>query len=98
MAITIRLFGNIVLSLYGTIQQQAFAVTSAEIEEKYLKDALNALQNGNTTGTMPDILAVLDWEFKEVHPRVASYLGNVTASRYQKIVGISLNIYVMNTK
>ena len=68
------------MSLYCIIQQQAFAVAAAEIQEKYLNDAQNALQNGNTTGAIRDILAILEWEFKEVHPRVESYLGNVTAS------------------
>jgi hypothetical protein len=81
-AIIISIFGSIVLSLYCTIQQQALAITAAEIEEKYLKDARNALQNGNTTGAIRDILAILEWEFKEVHPRVAAlpFEGNVTAS------------------
>ena len=79
-AIIIGVFSSIVLSLYCIIQQQAFAVVLAEIQEKYLNDAQNALQNGNTTGAIRDILAILEWEFKEVHPRVESYLGNVTAS------------------
>lgn len=79
-AIIIGVFGSIGLNLYCAFQQQAFAVTAAEVEEKYLKDARNALQNGNTTGAIGDILAILEWEFKEVHPRVESYLGNVTAS------------------
>lgn len=78
--IIIGIFGSIVLSFYCIIQQQAFAVAAAEIQEKYLNDAQNALQNGNTTGAIRDILAILEWEFKEVHPRVESYLGNVTAS------------------
>ena len=79
-AIIIGVFSSIVLSLYCIIQQQAFAVAAAEIQEKYLNDAQNALQNGNTTGAIRDILAILEWEFKEVHPRVESYLGSVTAS------------------
>ena len=79
-AIIIGVFSSIVLSLYCIIQQKAFAVAAAEIQEKYLNDAQNALQNGNTTGAIRDILAILEWEFKEVHPRVESYLGNVTAS------------------
>jgi hypothetical protein len=79
-AIIIGVFSSIVLSLYCIIQQQAFAVAAAEIQEKYLNDVQNALQNGNTTGAIRDILAILEWEFKEVHPRVESYLGNVTAS------------------
>lgn len=49
-AIIISVFGSMALSLYCTIQQQAFAATVGEIEEKYLKDARNALENGNTTG------------------------------------------------
>jgi hypothetical protein len=69
-----------ILSFYFAIQQQAYAVAAAEIQEKYLTDAHNALQNGNTTGAIRDILAILEWEFKEVHPRVESFLGNVTAS------------------
>jgi hypothetical protein len=79
-AIIFGVFGSIVLSLYCIIQQQAFAVTAAEIQEKYLEDAQTAIQGGNTTGAIRDILAILEWEFKEVHPRVESYLGNVTAS------------------
>lgn len=66
-AIIIGVFSSIVLSLYCIIQQQAFAVAAAEIQEKYLNDAQNALQNGNTTGAIRDILAILEWEFKEVH-------------------------------
>ena len=68
------------LSLYFSIQQQDFAATAGEIEEKYLKDARNALENGNTTGAIRELLAILEWEFNEVHPKVESYLGNVTAS------------------
>jgi hypothetical protein len=67
-AIIIGIFGSMVLSLYCTIQQQAYAVAAAEIQEKYLTDAHNALQSGNTTGAIRDILAILDWEFNEVHP------------------------------
>ena len=79
-AIIIGVFSSIVLSLYCIIQQQAFADAPAEIQEKYLNDAQNALQNGNTTGAIRDIITIFEWEFKEVHPRVESYLGNVTAS------------------
>ena len=79
-AIIIGVFGSVILSLYCTIQQQTFAASASEIQEKYLKDANNALQNGNTTGAIRDILAILEWEFSEVHPRVESFLGNVTAS------------------
>jgi hypothetical protein len=79
-AIVISVFGSMALSLYCTIQQQAFAATAGEIEQKYLNDARNALENGNTTGAIRDILAILEWEFNEVHPKVASLLGNVTAS------------------
>jgi hypothetical protein len=79
-AIIISVFGSVALSLYCTIQQQAFAVTAREIEQKYLNDARNALDNGNTTGAIRDILAILEWEFNEVHPKVASLMGNVTAS------------------
>ena len=79
-SIIIGVFGSMVLSLYCTIQQQAYAVAAADIREKYLTEAHNALQSGNTTGAIRDILAILDWEFKEVHPRVESFLGNVTAS------------------
>ena len=79
-AIIISVFGSMALSLYGTIQQQAFAATAGEIEQKYLQDARKALENGNTTGAIRDILAILDWEFNEVGPKVASLLGNVTAS------------------
>lgn len=49
------------LSLYCTIQQQAFAATAGEIEEKYLKDA----ENGDTTGVIRDVLAILEWEFND---------------------------------
>lgn len=35
-AIIIGIFGSMVLSLYCTIQQQAYAVAAAEIQEKYL--------------------------------------------------------------
>jgi hypothetical protein len=79
-AIIISVFGSMALSLFCTIQQQAFAATAEEIEEKYLKDARTALENGNTTGAIRDVLAILEWEFNEVHPKVESYLGNVTAS------------------
>ena len=79
-AIIIGVFSSMVLSRYCTIQQQAYAVAAAEIQEKYLTDAHNALQSGNITGAIRDILAILDWELKEVHPSVESYLGNVTAS------------------
>lgn len=79
-AIIISVFGSMALSLFCTIQQQAFAATAGEIEEKYLKDARSALESGNTTGAIRDVLAILEWEFNEVHPKVESYLGNVTAS------------------
>jgi hypothetical protein len=79
-AIVISVFGSMALSLYCTIQQQAFAATAGEIEQKYLNDARTALENGNTTGAIRDILAILEWEFNEVHPKVASLMGNVTAS------------------
>ena len=79
-AIIISVFGSMALSLYCTIQQQAFAATPGEIEEKYLSDARNALENGNTTGAIRDIIAILEWEFNEVHPKIASIMGNVTAS------------------
>lgn len=79
-AIIISVFGSMALSLYCTIQQQAFAATAGEIEEKYLNDARTALENGNTTGAIRDILAILEWEFNEVHPKIASNMGNVTAS------------------
>lgn len=79
-AIVISVFGSMALSLYCTIQQQTFAATAGEIEQKYLNDARNALENGNTTGAIRDILAILEWEFNEVHPKVASLMGNVTAS------------------
>jgi|GEM_PF-1965507 len=77
-AIIISVFGSMALSLFCTIQQQAFAATAEEIEEKYLKDARTALENGNTTGAIRDVLAILEWEFNEVHPKVESYLGNVS--------------------
>lgn len=79
-AIVISVIGSMALSLYCTIQQQAFAATPGEIEQRYLNDARNALENGNTTGAIRDILAILEWEFNEVHPKVASLMGNVTAS------------------
>lgn len=79
-AIIISVFGSMALSLYCTIQQQAFGATAGEIEEKYLNDAGTALENGNTTGAIRDILAILEWEFNEVHPKIASNMGNVTAS------------------
>ena len=67
--------------IYGTLQQQAFAQTSAEIEEKNLKEARSALQDGNTTSAIDNILTILEWEFREVHPREAASFpgGNVTA-------------------
>jgi hypothetical protein len=79
-AIIVVVVGSMILSFYFAIQQQAYAVAAGEIQEKYLTDAHNALQNGNTTGAIRDILAILEWEFEEVHPRVESFLGNVTAS------------------
>ena len=68
------------LSLFCNIQQQAFAATAGEIEEKYLKDARNELESGNTTGAIRDVLAIFEWQFNEFYPKVESYLGNVTAS------------------
>jgi hypothetical protein len=61
-------------------REQAFAATSAEIRENYLEAAKLALQNGNTTGAIRDIIAILEWEFNEVHPKIESYLGNVTVT------------------
>lgn len=64
--------------LFSSIQQQSFAATAAEIEQKYLQDACNALESNNTTGAIRDILAILEWEFNEVHPKIESFLGNVS--------------------
>lgn len=61
-------------------QEQTFAATSAEIKENYLEAAKSALQNGNTTGAIRDIIAILEWEFNELHPKVESYLDNVTVT------------------
>lgn len=65
----------------STYQQQAFAQTAAEIEEKNLKEARAALRAGNTTAAIDNILTILEWEFKEVHPREAAQSpgGNVSA-------------------
>lgn len=75
--------GSMIFSLYGSIQQQeAFAASAADIRETYLQDAHDALQAGNTTGALLDILTILDWEFNEAYPSIETYLGNlsVTAS------------------
>jgi hypothetical protein len=70
--------GSLVFSSLPT--EQTFAATSAEIRENYLETAKLALQNGNTTGAIRDIIAILEWEFNEVHPKIESYLGNVTVT------------------
>ena len=67
--------------IYGTLQQQAFAQTAAEIEEKNLREARSALQDGNITSAIENILTILEWEFREIHPSEAAESpgGNVSA-------------------
>ena len=79
-AVSAIVFGSSIV-INNLQQQQAFAVTTAEIEEKNLKEARRALQEGNTTSAIDNILTILEWEFKEVHPREAASSpgGNVTA-------------------
>jgi hypothetical protein len=82
-AITISsiVVGSAALSLHTTLVQNAFAQTAAEIEEKNLREARSALQEGNTTSAIDNILTILEWEFKEVHPSEAAESpgGNVSA-------------------
>jgi hypothetical protein len=82
-AITISaiIVSGLASGLITPLQQNAFAQTAAEIEEKNLKEARRALQAGNTTSAIENILTILEWEFKEVHPREAASSpgGNVTA-------------------
>jgi hypothetical protein len=77
-AMIIGIIGSMAVSLFSCIQQQSFAATAAEIEQKYLQDARNTLESNNTTGAIRDILAILEWEFNEVHPKIESFLGNVS--------------------
>ena len=83
VAITISaiIVSSLLSGLLTPLQQNAFAQTAAEIEEKNLKEARRALQAGNTTSAIENILTILEWEFKEVHPREAASSpgGNVTA-------------------
>jgi type II secretory pathway pseudopilin PulG len=79
-AIIIGIIGSMAISLFSSIQQQSFAATAAEIEQKYLQDAREALQSNNTTGAIRDILAILEWEFNEVQPKLESFLGNVNVT------------------
>jgi hypothetical protein len=82
-AIIVGVVGSMIFILYGSIQpQDAIAASAADIRETYLQDAHNALQAGNTTGALLDILTILDWEFDEAYPSIETYLGNlsVTAS------------------
>ncbi|HZD36392.1 MAG TPA: hypothetical protein VE130_14410 [Nitrososphaeraceae archaeon] len=75
--------GSMIFGLYGSIQQQEVLAANVEdIRETYLQDAHNALEAGNTTGALQNILTILDWEFNEAYPSVETYLGNlsVTAS------------------
>jgi type II secretory pathway pseudopilin PulG len=79
-AIIIGIIGSMVVSLFSSIQQQSFAATAAEIEQKYLQDARDALQSNNTTGAIRNILAILEWQFNEVYPKIESFLGNVSVT------------------
>jgi hypothetical protein len=80
-AISAIVAGSIVLSLSPFQQQEAFAQTAAEIEEQNLREARRALQDGNTTSAIENILTILEWEFREIHPSEAAESpgGNVSA-------------------
>jgi formate/nitrite transporter FocA (FNT family) len=62
---------------------QALAVTEEEIELKNLVQARKDLNSGNATAAIDNILLILEWEFKDVHPALAKLLesrvGNMTA-------------------
>lgn len=77
-----------VMVLLGTIliasfmSQLSSAQTAAQIESKNLVAAHKNLQTGNTTGAINNILSILDWEFKEVHPQLEKQFqaANTTAA------------------
>ena len=67
------------------------AITPEQIQEKNLIVARKQLNQGNVTGAVNNILSILEWEFKEVHPKLAQELeslnttamkgGNVTITK-----------------
>jgi hypothetical protein len=72
---------------------QAFAVTEEEIELKNLVQARKDLNSGNATAAIDNILLILEWEFKDVHPALAKLLesrvDNMTAPSYNLTSPIS---------
>jgi hypothetical protein len=59
-----------VIAIAGFMAQSSSAQTEV-IEEKNLVQAHKNLKEGNVTAAVSNILTILDWEFKEIHPRLA---------------------------
>jgi hypothetical protein len=66
----------------GFMSQLSSAQTAAQIETKNLEAARKNLQTGNTTGVLNNIISILEWQFKELHPRVEQQFqaANATAA------------------
>jgi hypothetical protein len=42
--------------------------------------ARKQFSQGNTTGAIGNILTILEWEFKEIHPKLAQELNSLNAT------------------
>ena len=64
------------------MSQLPSAQTTAQIEAKNLVAAHKNLQTGNNTGVLNNILTILDWQFKELHPKLEQQFqaANTTAA------------------
>jgi hypothetical protein len=76
----ILLLGAILIASF--MSQLSSAQTAAQIELKNLVAAHKNLQTGNTTGVLNNILSILDWQFKELHPQLEQQFkaANTTAA------------------
>jgi hypothetical protein len=59
---------------------KASALTTEQIQAQNLVVARKEFKQGNTTAAVGNILTILEWEFKEVHPRLAEELNSLNAT------------------
>ena len=82
-AFSLMIVVSAVVLVASSFVNQASAVTEEEIELKNLVQARKDLNSGNATAAIDNILLILEWEFKDVHPALAKLLesrvGNMTA-------------------
>ena len=82
-AFSLMIVVSAVVLVASSFVTQASAVSEEEIELKNLVQARKDLNSGNATAAIDNILLILEWEFKDVHPALAKLLesrvGNMTA-------------------